>query len=73
MLALAAIIALLARSRPDPRRLAVAAAVATAGLGLWALTRSGAAWCDVLGPWGHAAWHVLIATAAVLAMSAVRE
>jgi len=42
----------------------VAAALATAGLALWALGRTGAALCDPDTPWQpHGAWHVLAAAA----------
>jgi hypothetical protein len=71
--ALAVIVGSILSDRPDRTRLGVAVVFGSIGIVIWVLTRTGAALCDVVGPWGHATWHLLVATAVVVTFVPVRR
>lgn len=63
-----------ARSTVRVRRLATAAALGAGSVALWGLSRSGGLLCDPDGILtGHAAWHVLVAIAALIAASSLTD
>jgi hypothetical protein len=57
---------------PDRIRLGAGIGIGSIGVAVWLLTRTDAALCDAVGPWGHATWHLLVAAAAAIALTPPR-
>jgi hypothetical protein len=70
--AAAAVVWSVVTDRPDRKSLGPGILIGLVAVAVWLLTRTGAPLCDAVGAWGHAAWHVLVAAAAVAALGESR-
>lgn len=65
-MAVVVVVVSLVRTRPTALRLLGGAVVGGLAVAVWVLTRTDAALCSTVGPWGHAAWHLLVAGGVVV-------